>query len=204
MRGTTNGDQSALYALPSRIEPLDAVRGTILALDWRVLRELGIFDAYTAAMQRGQRDTLLSTIAGSWVPLALMQLHYRALDALALDDERIRLVGFRVGDGVHGAVIKTLVRLAGSLGVTPWLALEQSYKLWVRSWRGGAIVVHRLASQAARVSLLETGVCSSPFFRTSFAGALCAGIAPFCKTRNAVEISGTQSASTVAYLVTWT
>ena len=59
--------------------------------------------------------------------------------SLGLEEKTIRRVGWEVGNGVHGAFLGTLVRLVGKLGASPWVALEQSYKLWVRSWRGGTL-----------------------------------------------------------------
>lgn len=203
MRSPDPDGLTQLYPLPSPLAPLDAVRGTILALDWRVLRELGLFDDYRAALEPKDRAAVLAATVGSWVPLDLALVHYGALDALRLDSERIERVGWAVGNGVHGAFLLTLIRLAGSLGVSPWAALQQSYKLWVRSWRGGGIAVQRVAPQVAQVSLLGTGVCCSRFFCISFAGALCAGIAPFCKSPSASEVPGTRSAQSVAYKVCW-
>jgi hypothetical protein len=203
MRDSQADAPRSLYPLPGTIAPLDAVRGTILALDWRALREAEVFDAYQAAIEAGARDALLGSTAGSWVPMALIHAHYRALDALDLDEERIRRIGWSVGDGAHGAFLQTLIRLAGALGVTPWLALEQCHKLWIRTWRGGAIAVHRLSPHDARVSLVKVGVCGSRFFRHSFGGALCAGIAPFCRTRSATVIGGSVSEHGVAFRVSW-
>jgi hypothetical protein len=193
----------ALYELPPKIPPVDAVRGTILALDWRALRTLGLYDRYAAALESGQRDALVNSTAGSWVSVATMLAHYRALDSLGLDDAAMLQVGTAVGDGVHGAFLATLIRLAGSLGVSPWRALEQSYKLWTRSWSGGAIAVLRTGERDAEVSLIACPVCVSRFFRTSFAGALIAGIAPFGKQPEVHEIAALSAPDGVTYRVRW-
>ncbi|MET0286735.1 MAG: hypothetical protein ABW352_19800 [Polyangiales bacterium] len=201
MRSPSGQGPRALYELPAPIAPLNAVRGTILALDWRALREASVFEPYKAALEPTLREALLSATAGSWVPVDLVLAHYRALDALHLDEARAHQVGWSVGNGAHGAFLLTLIRLAGVLGVSPWSALEQSYKLWVRSWRGGAIAVHRLGDRLAEVSLRQVGVCGSHFFRASFAGALCAGIAPFCEAPSAGEVAPARDS--VDYRVTW-
>lgn len=197
------GPGQLLYELPALIKPLDAVRGTVLVLDWRALRAFGIHAAYEAAIPPPQRTALLSATAGSWVALELLVAHYQALDSLGLDEALMGRIGEAVGEGVHGAFLSTLVRLAGKLGVSPWRALEQSYKLWVRSWRGGAIRVSRVGERLAHVSLLETPVCASPFFRASFAGALRAGIAPFCTAPVVHEVTGSRPDKGVLYRATW-
>jgi hypothetical protein len=99
--------------------------------------------------------------------------------------------------------LSTLIRLAGQLGVSPWLALEQCYKLWVRSWRGGAISVHRTGERLAHVELMATPVCFSRFFCISFASALCAGIAPFGSNPEAHELATTRTHSSVTFRVSW-
>lgn|GEM_PF-6538029 len=172
----------ALYALPADIKPLSAARGTILALDWQAFRELGFYDAYVAAMPAPLWAAFTAVTAGSWVPLDLVREHYRVLDGLHLDDAMTRAVGLIVGERVHGAFLATLIRLVGKSGlVSPWLALEQTYKLWTRSWQGGGITVHRQSNTAARVTIVETPICRSDFFCSSFSGAVAAGVAPFGK-----------------------
>ena len=192
-----------LYQLPAVIQPLDAARGTIIALDWRALRGFGVYADYETGLTLADRAGLLAVTAGSWVPLELVLAHYRALDALGLEQDVIHRVGEAVGEGVHGAFLSTLVRLAGKLGISPWLALEQCYKLWVRSWRGGAISVLRVGERLAQVSIIEAPVCASSFFCTSFAGALCAGIAPFGSSPEAHEVPGSRSHNAVLYRVAW-
>jgi hypothetical protein len=192
-----------LYALPEHVGPLTAVRGTIFALDWAAFRELGLYDAYAAALPPPQLAAITSVTAGSWVPLELLLGHYRALDGLALDDALVRKVGWSVGERVHGAFLSTLIRLVGKCGVSPWLALEQTYKLWTRSWQGGAVTVHRLGPCCARLTLREVPVCRSHFFCTSFGGAVAAGVAPFGKATQALTLEASRTADSVSYRVTW-
>ena len=192
-----------LYALPD-VAPLSAARGTILSQDWQVLAELGLYDAYVAATDKRLWPELSAVTAGSWVALALVREHYRALDALQLEEAVIRGMGQTVGERVHGAFLSTLIRLAGKLGMSPWIGLEQMYKLWTRSWRGGAVTVHRLTDTSARVAIFEAPVCSSGFFCDSFAGALIGGVAQFGKEATVMTVSGSRTPTAVAYRVTWT
>jgi hypothetical protein len=141
--------------------------------------------------------------ASAWVPLAFATEHYRALDGLTLTELDLSNVGKSVGDRVHGAVIQTLVRLAGQLGATPWLALGQSQKLWVRSWRGGGIAVYRQGERAARVEVLKTPVSTSRFYRGSFGGAISGGIAPFCRTSTLREDESARTEDSFALNVSW-
>jgi hypothetical protein len=192
-----------LFELPA-ILPLSAARGTILALDWHAFRQLGFYDAYVAAMPAQLWAAFSAVTAGSWVPLELVREHYVVLDRLQLDENVMRTVGRIVGERVHGAFLSTLIRLVGKSGmVSPWLALDQTYKLWTRSWQGGGITVHRQTDTAARVTIVQTSLCSSEFFCTSFSGAVAAGVAPFGKGTAVHMITGSRTANSVAYRVTW-
>lgn len=196
---------SPLFELPVVPVPaLEAARGTIVALDWRVLRQLGLYDSYASALDPSLRDAVLFATAGSWVPLDGIIAHYAALDSLRLDETTRRLIGWLVAEGVHGSLLTTLLRMAGSFGVTPWLPLERSNKLWERSWKGGALLVHRVGEQSAELQVLEAPICASPFFRSSFAGVLAGSIAPFGKVPTAQEIVSSRGPSSVTYHVSWT
>jgi hypothetical protein len=204
MARATNDLRGSLYELPVNLRPLAAARGTILVLDWRALRGLGLYDRFSAALEPGDRDALAAVTAGSWVPLDLVLAHYRALDALDLDEAAMKGVGFEVANAVHGSFLTTLIRLAGKLGVSPWLALEQTYKLWVRSWEGGGVAVHRLGERLAEVTIVESPLCASRFYRTSMGGALSAAVAPFCRSPIVSELPGSRSPKSVAYRLAWT
>jgi hypothetical protein len=193
-----------LYSLPSGIATLNAARGSIVVMDWQLLRERSLYDAYVAGVDPQLWAALSEATAGSWVPIEQLHAHYRALDALQLSEAQVQEIGWNVGERVHGAFLHTLMRLAGKCGVSPWLALEQTYKLWTRSWRGGAIVVHRLARTTARVSLSEAPICSSLFFCNSLGGAVAAGVSPFGKDVQVEVIAGSRTPSTVGFRVSWT
>jgi hypothetical protein len=192
-----------LYAVPTSIPPLTAARGSIVVMDWQALREHGLFDAYVAAVSAQPWAALGELTTGSWVPLELLREHYLALDSLQLQDALIRDIGREVGERVHGAFLLTLIRLAGKCGMSPWLALEQTYKLWTRTWNGGSIVVHRVGATHARIALSDAPVCHSRFFCTSLAGVIHAGLAPFGRDLGVELVSGGRSGSTVSYRVSW-
>jgi hypothetical protein len=182
---------------------LDAARGTILILDFRASRELAFYERYVRALDTRSRDHLLNVTAASWVPLEWLREHYRALDSLNLDDATIDRVGRAVGDGAHGAFLQTLIRLAGQLGFTPWAALQQAYKLWVRSWRGGGIAVHKLSEHAAHMTVLKTPIARSRFFRVSFGGAVATAIAPFCSSSVVEEVPAMRTETSFTLHVRW-
>jgi hypothetical protein len=190
-----------LYPMPDVLPALKAVRGSILLLDWRWLREISLFEKYESALAD---RALLATMASDWVPIALAARHWGALDALGLPATTIAEAGHFVGSHVHGAFLRTLVRLAGSLGTSPWAALGQSQKLWERSWRGGGLVIRRVGQLSARLDVVNASVVSaSPFFRASFRGAVAEGIAPFCARPVVVELEELRTSSSFAMRASW-
>jgi len=190
-----------LYPPPRGLSPLDAVRGSILVLDWQWLRGHELMDAYEGVLDD---RTVLSATATDWMPFPAASAHWRALDRLDLPPATLDTVGRFVGEHVHNAFLATLIRLAGQLGVSPWSALRQSHKLWTRSWRGGGVVVQRLSQHAARFDVVEApAVASSRFFRGSFRGAVAVGIAQLCARALVVELNELRTASSFALRVSW-
>jgi hypothetical protein len=192
-----------LYALPADLRTLDAVRGSILFLDWTWLRSHGHYDAYAARVEAPYRDTLLGAATSDWVPLEPLLAHYRALDGMKLSHQEAMDVGRLVGERAHGALLSTILRLAGGLGATPWLALGQAHKMWERTWRGGGIAIHRIHDRAARAESIGNPCAVSPFFRSSFSGAFAIGLASLCKASRIEEIERARTPDSFALTVEW-
>jgi hypothetical protein len=189
-----------LYPMPPSLAPLDAVRGSILVLDWRWLRENALFEAYDKALAE---RSLLAAAASDWVPIDAALGHWDALEALALPSTSIAEIGHFVGAHVHGAFLRTLVQLAGQLGTSPWAALKQTQKLWERSWRGGGVAIHRTGSSSAQIAVVKAAVARSPFFRGSFRGAVAEGIAPLCQRPLIVELEEARTPMSFTLRASW-
>jgi hypothetical protein len=190
----------ALFPRPN-VGPIEAVRGSLLVIDWRWLREHGLFERYADAL--GSARSLLHATATEWVPFPHGMAHWRALDALGLSPSVEHDVGKFLGEHVHNVVLTTLVRLAGKLGVTPWAALLQSHKLWLRSWQGGGMAVYRAGEHAARVEILGAQVVQAHAFRNGVTGTIEAGIAPFCSKAVIVERPEERTPSSIVLRVSW-
>ena len=191
-----------LYPAP-RASPVVALRGTIFFLDWCWLRENDLFDRYQLLLEPSKRREVLDVTVAMWVPIGLGLAHYRALDSLSLTRTQLFDVGWGASDRVHGMVLKTMIRLAGQLGVTPWLALRQSHKLWERSWNGGRVLAAREGERAALVEVRDASVVQSRFFRGSLAGAVASGIAPFCARPNVVELDERRTNTSFRVRIAW-
>jgi hypothetical protein len=205
MRGADgDGASSAeepLFPPPRDTGPVSAVRGTLLLIDWRWLREHGLFDAYAKAL--GTSRALLAVEASQWVPFPLAQAHWEALDGLALPREQQVALGVHMGEHAHNVVLATLVRLAGRLGMSPWLALTQCHKLWMRSWQGGGMAAYRTGERSARVDVIEASVVRTAAFRVGVTGTVVAGIAPFCRNPVVIEEPDARTRMSISLRVTW-
>jgi hypothetical protein len=190
-----------LFDPPTDVTSIRAVRGSLIVTDWRWLRETNLFDTYAAAL--GPANPLLGVTAGEWVRFPLGMEHWRALDTLGLSPAREHAVGKYLGERVHNVVLGTLIRLAGHLGVTPWAALGQCHKLWLRSWMGGGMAVYRTGKQSARVEILNAEVVQSHAFRNGVKGTITAGIAPFCVKSSVNERPEERTRTSIVLGVAW-
>jgi hypothetical protein len=204
--GPSTGGRStgeALYSLPPDLPLLEAVRGSILFFDWTWLRQHGRYEAYAAEVEPRFRERLLGAATGDWIPVDAMRSHYQALDAIALTYEEAFDVGHLVAERGHGALLSTIVRLAGTFGATPWLALNQAHKMWERAWRGGGIAVYRINDRAARLESRANPFAPSPFHRASFSGAVDQGLEALCRERRVTELSRARTPTSFTLTIEW-
>jgi hypothetical protein len=190
-----------LFEPPQNLAPVTGVRGSLLVIDWRWLRENGHFDRYCAALGRSRE--LLDVSASEWVPFPLGLQHWLALDKLGLPPSTETAIGKFLGEHVHNVVLNTLIRLAGKLGVTPWAALAQCHKLWLRSWQGGGMAVYKTGEHTARIEILSAAVAQAHAFRNGMLGTIEAGIAPFCKKAVIAERSEERTDMSFVLRASW-
>lgn len=146
------------------------VRGTLIASSLQTLRELGHFARYEALLAREYHDSILFSLAMSWVPVEVATAHYQACDALALDRSQLASMGTivskRYADSFFGTILRTS-RQAGLEG--PWLALRSLGRIWDRIYQGGAILVDRTGPKDAYLEKRGLPLAQIPYFRSAFA-----------------------------------
>lgn len=195
--------EEAVCQIPPGVRPVESVRGTILFLDWTWLRTHGRYEQYAARVEPEYRDVLDKATTSDWLPVAFLQAHYRALDALQLSYADAFDVGRLVGERAHGAFLATILRLAGSLGASPWFALGHAHRMWERSWRGGGIAVFRAGPRAARVESRANPTAGSPFHRASFSGAFSVGMEALAKKTRIEEIPSARTPDSFSLMLEW-
>ena len=158
-----------LLALDPR--PLRALRSTVVVSGIAVFRARGIFDAYSANLAPGAREALLSTVAGTWLPVDLADAHFAAVDALHLGTEQNFDIGAtsarRFGETLWGTALK-MVRATGA--IDPWRIFGPYDRLWNRSFDGGGVVVTRAGPKEAFVEIRAIPFSRYAYFRDALRG----------------------------------
>lgn len=168
------------------------------------LRALGHFDAYIKHLPAEHRETILGSVAGTWLDYRVGVAHYRALDALGLTNEEQLEIGRDVGRRVHATIFGTMARLARSVGVTPWAGLAQQKRLWSGTIDGGAVAVYKLGPKEARFEAHGVPeLVAIPYFRNAFRGIYVSGSELFCKKMYVSEIPSFTQRGIVGYRLAW-
>lgn len=126
------------------IEPLSALRNTLLQSSLTKLRECGFYERYLQHVDPAVLDELSSNLAPGWVRIALAEAHYAACDAMALSDEELTSVGMGVGTRVRETSIVMPGKKSPDQKVDVWPVTPQLFRVWSRLYQGGSVQVSQL------------------------------------------------------------
>ncbi len=169
-------DPSIVVSHVSRSAAATHVRSTLLQSSIKLMRATGHFDRYLTLLPPEVRDDIVMTLAPTWLPIDLAIAHYRACDALGLDEEERARIAEAVGDWIQGTFLSTLVRGAQAVGITPWTLLSHFDRLWSRLFCGGSVQVTRVGPKDARIELGGIPeLAQLGYFRTGISGVVRAG-----------------------------
>lgn len=191
-----------ILPFPAHIQPVRAIRSTVIVGSFGVLREQGLFDAYAAALPAEARDLLVNTVAAVWIPLDLGLVHYAACDSLGLSADTVAKLGRGVFDKIRGTLLGTTVRMAREVGVTPWKVLPHLQRFWDRAYQGGGLSVTKLGPKEARGDVVQAPMCDSVYFRNALRGLLVGVLELFCR-KAYVTIPSPGRPGAVSYQMQW-
>lgn len=180
-----------------------AVRSTLLVSSMQTLRSHGLFDAYVSRIDVVHRDTLLSLIAGTWVPIALGDAHYTAAGKLGLDDKTIDSYGAEVAERSNRTVFSLVVKISRQTGVTPWTAFQRAHRLREMTWQGSDLAIYRLGPKEARFDWVGIPYASHPYYVASFGGFLRGLTQLFSPTVYTRLVAKGSSATSISYRISW-
>jgi hypothetical protein len=179
------------------------MRSTILLGSIESMRESPHWDAYVEALEAPYRETLLTTVAASWVPLAAAAAHYRACDQLGLSVEEQVANGRKTFARASGVIFGTVTKMAKEAGVTPWTLMAQFPRFWARSYDGGGVQVTKIGPKEAHVDVIRAPLFESRYHRNAVRGLIVSSIDLFCTKAYMTERLGAGAAGGVAYRVQW-
>jgi hypothetical protein len=185
------------------VSPVTHVRSTLLASSVLAIREHGYMDRYLEKLPTELHATVLHSVAGSWLPLDVGFAHYTAADALGLSAREQFDIGRNVAERVQNSVLGTLVKVAKSAGVTPWIGLGHFQRLWDRLLQGGSGAVHRLGPKEARVEMHGVGLVRIAYFRNGWRGMFSGSGELFATKVYVTELASRTTDSSMALRVAW-
>jgi hypothetical protein len=165
-----------ILELPRQVEPLSAVRSTLIQSSLNTLRQRGHYPTYLELVDPRWRQQIVDSLAPEWLPIELAHAHYAACDALKLTHTEQLEIGASVGDQIQGTFIGTLVKRARTIGLTPWVPLGQFQRLWERLLQGGAVGMRRTGLKDAEIEMRNLTLARYSYFRAAFCGLIASGI----------------------------
>lgn len=166
-----SGTPEIFVAHRDPIEPVTAVRATLLRSSLATLKAIGLLERYQAAAPVALQQTLSQAAPLAWLPFETALAHYEACETLRLDERRLMAMGASVGDMSYGLSLSTLARTAYGAALTPWLLLARYDTLWSRLFRGGSVQLTRLGTNDVRIELCAARLGQLQHFRTALCGA---------------------------------
>lgn len=161
---------------PKPLEPVTAVRSTLITSSLSALRSRGLFERYDALQTSAHRDELLNSVAGEWLTMDAARAHYEACDALGLSAEQQIGIGKDVSRRIHETFLSLLVKAARGAGMTPWLLLPKGQSVLNRLCRGGGIRISKLGPKSARIELARMPHLAIPYARHGLIGLYAGGV----------------------------
>jgi hypothetical protein len=185
------------------VRPTTAFKSTWLTASLDTLRARGHFDRYVENLDPGHRDTILSSVAGAWVPVEVCLAHYRACEALGLSLEEQIQMGRGVLHKLERTIFSLAFRVAREAGMTPWTMLRVLPIEFDRQWRGGACGIFRVGPKDARIEMIGFPVSAIPYARIALRGLTMGLCDLVCRRSYVHDVRELCNDTTIAYRVAW-
>jgi len=161
-----------------------------------LLRDRGKQAEYSEHLAPEARAAVLSIIPGTWVPVETALAHHRAIDALRLAPSEQIALATGSGEKMQGALTGTILRMSREVGVTPWVLMPHSQRIWDRICRGGDLSIERVGPKEAVVRMYGLPLFSTSYFRVAIRYVLQGGLSHWCSRCYVTEVSWTPTTAT--------
>ncbi len=198
-------DEELVLPFPARLEPVSAIRSTLIASSLQSLKARDLLPRYRQLLPAELHDTVLHCIAGQWFPIAVGVAHYRACDELQLPPAEQRAIGGDVSRRINETFLGTVIHMAKGVGVSPWAVLPKSTQTYARVLRGGGTQVKKVGPKDAIVEVARVPLMDIDYFRNATAGLYEAALGMFAQ-RTHVRILAARSrhpSQVLTMLVSW-
>ena len=157
-------------------KPATTIRSTVLQSSVASLRQRGHFERWLTLVDPSHRETIVESLAPSWMPIEVAIAHYAACEALDLPSSEQVAMGEAVGDRIQGSFLTTLMKSARAAGYNPLVLLSQFDRLYARLFQGGSVQLTQTGPKDAEVEVRGMQTTRFPYFRLAFTGVVRAGI----------------------------
>jgi hypothetical protein len=192
-----------LRAPRSRLGVATSVRSALVTSSIQSLRARGLHERYATRLGEGRRAAIATAARAVWIPMDLAVAHYEACEALHLGVGQQLDISLEVGQHLHGRLLRAMLRLARTAGVTPWAALAYSGRLYGRLFRGGGIEVTRTGPKDARIDMTGNPLCDIEYFRVGVRGVYESALELFCQRVFTQEIHWGRLGYAMALRISW-
>jgi hypothetical protein len=169
-------DGELILDYPMGMEPVTAIRSTLITSSLSSLRERGLFERYDALQSSPHRQKILNVVAGEWLPLEVAVAHYEACEALGLSESEQFAIGKDVSRRIHATFLNLIVKAARGVGMTPWILLRRGNDMNGRLCIGGGIRIRKLGPSSVRVELACLPHLRIPYVRNGLVGLYAAAV----------------------------
>lgn len=175
--------RQVLFAHTSPLQPVTAVRSTILQMSVNLLRDHGHGGRYLELVDPTYRATILESIVPTWLSLQVADAHYRACDALALSDNDQLAMGKAMGDRIQATYLATLMKTAKASGLSPMVLFSRFDRAWPRAFQGGSLQLTQVGPKDVVLEVRGAQLTRYSYFRRAFVGVV----------RAALQLGGTRA-----------
>jgi hypothetical protein len=192
-----------LPMIRSIIPPVTKIRSTWIAASVASLRKQGLFERYEPHLPREHRDAIVLAVAGTWMPVEMGIIHYRACDAMGLSRGETIERGQAVSGAIQSSLLDVVARAAKGVGVTPWTVFEQYPRIFSRIFVGGATGVRKLGPKEARIEFAGIPFARFDYFRYGLRGVVLDVGSRFCTKAYCTEVADRCTDQVTTYAYSW-
>jgi hypothetical protein len=193
------------YPATLEVEPeATHFRSTLLTASIHSLKAHGHYERYAAALAPNHLATVVTAVAGMWIPIEVGVAHYRACDSLGLSVDEQLVLGGEVVRALQRTFLGSVLKAANAgIGLAPLTGIQKFFGVYSRSIKGGGARMVRIGPKDVRVDFVGQPFAAIGYFRAAYRGFIHAGCEFFSQRVVVAELSAFRSPTTLGYRIAW-